>query len=204
MNLKATLNPMLKNLKKININSRKLAAVTGIGAGLIATGMAIETLNASSLKAGSLMEFRWDSSGNYKKLYYWQSSSEKRDRATYYLTIREKDRNAAILKLSITIPDYFDAKIKPKKLSLCKIQLGGMLSKTKCIERIPAVFEVAKDSSEIDIFPSQPIPAEGHFAIVMKIFNPSSAGMFQFNALAQAPGDVPMAGYLGSWNIDIQ
>jgi hypothetical protein len=27
--------------------------------------------------------------------------------------------------------------------------------------------------------------------------------MYQFNALAQAPGDVPMAGYLGSWLIDI-
>ena len=37
----------------------------------------------------------------------------------------------------------------------------------------------------------------------MKIFNPSNSGMFQFNALAQAPGDVPVAGYLGSWLIDI-
>ena len=36
----------------------------------------------------------------------------------------------------------------------------------------------------------------------MKIFNPSQ-GMYQFNALAQAPGDVPVSGYLGSWVIDI-
>ncbi|NDD44664.1 MAG: DUF2808 domain-containing protein, partial [Synechococcaceae bacterium WB9_4xB_025] len=35
------------------------------------------------------------------------------------------------------------------------------------------------------------------------IFNPNRGGMFQFNALAQAPGDVPVAGYLGSWVIDI-
>ena len=193
---------MFKTLQKIN--PRKLAAATWISSGLIATGITIENLRPFEVQAGSLVEFRWDDSGNYKKLYFWQSSSDKRDRATYFLTIREKDRNAAILKLSITIPDYFDAKINPKKLSLCKLQLGGMLSKTKCIEKIPAVFEVAKDNSEIDIFPDQPIPAEGHFALVMKIFNPSTAGMFQFNALAQAPGDVPMAGYLGSWNIDIQ
>ena len=150
------------------------------------------------------MEFRWDAPKNYKKLYYWQSSSEKRDRSTYYLVIRERDRHAAILKLSVTIPDHFDATIKSKKLSLCKLQLGGMLQKTKCIEKIPAVFEIAEDQSEIDVFPKKPISADGHFALVMKIFNPDSAGMYQFNALAQAPGDVPMAGYLGSWNIDIE
>ena len=40
--------------------------------------------------------------------------------------------------------------------------------------------------------------------LVMKIFNPDSTGMYQFNALAQAPGDIPMAGYLGSWSIDIE
>jgi len=27
--------------------------------------------------------------------------------------------------------------------------------------------------------------------------------MYQFNALIQAPGDVPVAGYVGSWLIDI-
>ena len=28
--------------------------------------------------------------------------------------------------------------------------------------------------------------------------------MYQFNALAQAPGRIDMAGYLGSWVIEIQ
>jgi hypothetical protein len=37
----------------------------------------------------------------------------------------------------------------------------------------------------------------------MTIFNPNKSGMFQFNALAQAPGDIPVAGYLGSWNFSI-
>jgi hypothetical protein len=27
--------------------------------------------------------------------------------------------------------------------------------------------------------------------------------MYQFNALAQAPGDVPVSGYLGSWLIQV-
>jgi hypothetical protein len=37
----------------------------------------------------------------------------------------------------------------------------------------------------------------------MTLFNPFTAGMFQFNALAQAPGEVPISGYLGSWLIEI-
>ena len=42
-----------------------------------------------------------------------------------------------------------------------------------------------------------------HIGVYMNIFNPFNIGMYQFNALAQAPGDVPMAGYLGSWLIQI-
>ena len=37
----------------------------------------------------------------------------------------------------------------------------------------------------------------------MNVFNPTKSGMFQFNALAQAPGDVPVSGYLGSWSVDM-
>ena len=66
-----------------------------------------------------------------------------------------------------------------------------------------AVFEIAKDQSSIDVFPNKPIPSDGNVAVVMKIFNPSKTGMYQFNALAQAPGDIPMSGYIGSWTIDI-
>jgi hypothetical protein len=37
----------------------------------------------------------------------------------------------------------------------------------------------------------------------MNLMNPFDAGMYQFNALAQAPGEVPISGYLGSWLIQI-
>ena len=158
----------------------------------------------TSLAAPSLLEFRWDNSSSYKKLYYFQSSSQKRERSTYYLVLKPSDRKSAILKLSIKIPQRFNANIRPKKLSLCKVHLGGMLTKTKCKEKIPATFEIDKNQTTIDIFPDQPIPSDGSYGVVMKIFNPSNAGMYQFNALAQAPGDIPMAGYLGSWSIDIE
>ncbi len=152
----------------------------------------------------SMFEYRWDNNRNYKRLYYWQSSKEKRNRSTYLFVLRPTDRRTAILKLKITFPDYFDAKIKENKLALCNATLGGMLAKTKCTKKLPAIFEISKDQSFIEIFPKAPIPVDGTYAIQMKIFNPNQAGMFQLNATAQSPGDLPISSYIGSWNIDIE
>jgi len=183
---------------------QKSIAAIGITSGLIGSGLLVHNFSSFTAKASpSLLEFRWENSGNYRKLYYSQSSKEKRDRSTYYLVLKPNDLKTAILKLSITVPDYFNANIPPKRLSLCKVSLGGMLSKTKCIEKVPAVFEVNESQTNIDIFPSEPIPSDASYAVVMKIFNPSQAGMFQFNALGQPPGDIPVSRYLGSWTIDI-
>ena len=178
-------------------------AFLGLSIGIAGSSLLIEGIsNREATAAPSFFEYRWDGSSKYKRLYYYQSSKEKRDRSTYYLVMKPRDRKTAILKLTIGLPEYFNANITPKKFSLCRISLGGMLTKTKCIEKIPAIFEVSQ--TKIEAFPTQPISTEGAYAVVMKIFNPDSAGMYQFNALAQAPGDVPMAGYLGSWNIDIE
>ncbi len=188
----------LKNYRPKKITSWGLAAGIICSGGVFA-GFKTEVANATP----SLIEFRWDSSKNYRKLYYYQSSSRKRVRAKYFLVLRPKDRKTAILKLTITAPEHFNATIKPRKISLCRMQLGGMLTKTKCLEKIPAVIEVSEDQKTIEVFPDKPVSIEGSVAVVMKIFNPGKRGMFQFNALVQAPGDVPMSGYVGSWNIDI-
>jgi len=176
------------------------------GAGLLGAAPLAELLSPAPVQAQatpSLLEFRWESDRDYRKLYYWQSSTVRRERAEYFFILRAKDRKSAILKLTITVPDYFNAKIKPSKLKLCKMKLGGMLSRSRCEETLPAVFEVNDKQTAIEIFPDQPIPTGDTYAVVMNIWNPSDSGMFQFNALAQAPGDVPVAGYLGSWNFDI-
>jgi hypothetical protein len=80
---------------------------------------------------------------------------------------------------------------------------GGMMSRTRCKQDIPAVVEVTGDGTAIEIFPNTPVPVGGTIGVYMQIFNPFNAGMYQFNALAQAPGDVPISGYLGSWLIQI-
>ncbi len=177
---------------------------TSIFAGVLWSTSFTEKTYFHKVQASNLLEFRWENDKGYKKLYYWQSSSDRRDRSTYYLVIRERDRKTAFLKLKITIPSYFDANINPKKLSLCRLQLGGFSSKTRCIEEIPATIELKQDKSAIEIFPNKPVSVDGNVALRMKIFNPAEAGMYQFNALSQPPGDIPMSAYIGSWNIDIE
>ena len=107
--------------------------------------------------------------------------------------------------MTIAVPDYFEAKIKPKKLSLCKVKVGGLTSRTRCIKNIPSIFEINDKQTIIEIFPKEPIPYnKDNYAVVMKIFNPRKRGMFQFRALSQNSDEIPISTYLGTWNIDIQ
>ncbi|MEI6830487.1 MAG: DUF2808 domain-containing protein [Synechococcaceae cyanobacterium ELA445] len=151
-----------------------------------------------------LLEFRWDNNRDYRKLYYFITDTGRLKRSEYYLILKPKDRKTAILKLSITIPESFDVKIDPKQVKLCVMKEGGMLSRTSCLKEIPAVVEVTKDNRAIEIFPNTPVSDDKTIGVYINLFNPFNIGMYQFNALAQAPGDVPMSGYLGSWIIEIE
>ena len=156
----------------------------------------------------SFLEFRWEDTGPYKKLYFTQSASGRREKSTYYLVLKGNNRRTGILKLTINLPKYFDSTVKVNKLNLCKVQVGSMVTKTKCKETIPAVFEVTqgkKGTKTIEVFPNNPIPSDkDSYAVVMKIFNPSGNGMYQMNAIAQSPGKLPVSTYIGSWSIDIR
>ena len=183
-----------------------LAATTGLAlagtAGLLA-GRAPLVAPALAQGTPGLLEFRWDNSKDYRKLYFFMTDTQRLKRSEYYLILRPKDRKTAILKLSVTIPKSFDATIDPKRVKLCRMSEGGMLSRTRCLEQIPATIELAENGSALEIFPDTPIPDTGTIGVYMLLFNPFNVGMYQFNALAQAPGDVPISGYLGSWLIQI-
>jgi hypothetical protein len=176
------------------------AAIQGGGGslGLPGSGGAAQAQGTSGL-----VEFRWDNNKDYNKLYFFLTNTIRLQRSDYYLILRPKDRRTAILKLTISIPDYFDAKIEAKRIQLCRMSSGGMTKRTRCEQKIPATIEVSPNGKAIEIFPDTPVPVDGTVGVLMTLFNPFNAGMYQFNALAQAPGEVPISGYLGSWLIQI-
>ncbi|MFN9645622.1 MAG: DUF2808 domain-containing protein [Cyanobacteriota bacterium] len=149
------------------------------------------------------MECRWDNTKDYRKLYFFQSDTTRLKLSDYYLILRPKDRKTAILKLTISLPKTFDSKIEPDRVKLCRMSEGGMLKRTRCDKPIPATVEVNQKAGTIEIFPETPISDKYTVGVYMRIFNPFSIGMYQFNALAQAPGDIPISSYLGSWLIQI-
>lgn len=162
-------------------------------------------IKSTPVDANTGVDFMWDADPNYIKLKYLQSSNERKERSTYYLFLRPSERKTGILKLTIKVPDYFKANIKPEKLKLCKAKIGGYSSRSKCVEDIPAIIEVSKDQTSIEIFPDNPIPDDKKtYALRMKLINPRRAGMFQFHAYAQSPGAVPISSYVGSWNMSVE
>ena len=189
--------------KKQLFKTFKKEIFIGFSAFLLGTGAFI--LAPQSSASPGFFEHQWDPEPGYKRLRYYQSSSETNERSTYFFFLRGRERQDDIEKLTIQVPSYFKAKIKTKKLSLCKAKIGGYTGRTRCLEKIPSLIEVNEKQTTIKISPEKPIPInKDNYAVVMKIFNPRKRGMFQFRALSQKDGEMPISTYLGTWNIDVQ
>ena len=189
--------------KKQSLPIIKKVFFIGFSAFLFGSGAI--NLAPKSLASPGFFEYQWYPEEGYKKLRYLQSSSERLERATYYFFLRGKERKADINKLTLRVPDYFEAKIKPEKLSLCKVNVGSYTSRTRCLENVPSEIRINENQTSIDINPEKPIPLnKDSYAVVMKIFNPRKRGMFQFQAFSQKDGEVDISTYLGTWNIDVQ
>ena len=190
-------------LKNQSLPIIKKAFFIGFSAFLFSAG-ALNVAPRSSASPG-FFEYQWYPEEGYKKLRYLQSSSERLERATYYFFLRGKERKADISKLTLRVPDYFEAKIKPEKLSLCRVNIGSYTSRTRCLENVPSEIKINEDQTSIDIAPEKAIPFnKDSYAVVMKIFNPRKRGMFQFQAFSQNVGEIDISTYLGTWNIDVQ
>jgi uncharacterized protein (UPF0212 family) len=189
--------------KKKLLSTLKKSFFIAFSAFLVGTGSSI--LAPQSSASPGFFEYQWDPEPGYKRLKYYQSSSERNERSTYYFFLRGNERKEDITKLTIAVPDYFKAKIKTKKLNFCKVKVGGYTERTRCIENIPSIFKVNDKQTIIEILPENPIPFnKDNYAVVMKIFNPRKRGMFQFRALSQNTDEIPISTYLGTWNIDVQ
>ena len=160
--------------------------------------------NIQDAKAG--LEFQWDQDSGYRRLKWFQKENKRRFRNKIYFFLRPNDRKTDFLKVSLTLPKTFTSTIKNEKINLCKVKIGGFDSRTKCLEDIPADFEINTEESGIrslDIYPYSPIPFNKEsYAIVLKVVNPKRTGLYQFHSYGQPKGK-SVSSYLGSWTIVI-
>ena len=164
--------------------------------------ISIPFFNSNEVKA--TLEFQWNQDPGYKRLRWFQKDKEKGSRNTIFFFLRPSDRKAGLLKINLLIPKTFKSTLKEEKLSLCQVKIGGFDSRTKCIENIPADFELNEDNTSLDIFPYNPITrSKKDYAIVFKVFNPKRSGLYQFHSYGQYIGENPVSSYLGSYTIVI-
>ena len=191
---------MLKETKKLALNSKILRFL------LIPTILFSTPFfnKLQDVKAG--LEFQWDQNSGLRRLKWLQKQSKKRFKNTIYFFLRPFDRNAELLKINLAIPKTFKSTLKPDKIKLCKVRIGGFENRTKCLEDIPSDIEINTDESSlrsINIYPYKPIPDnKDSYAIVLKVNNPSKSGLFQFHSYGQYKGN-SVSSYLGSWTIVI-
>ena len=155
-------------------------------------------------KAG--LEFQWNQDSNFRRLKWFQKDNRSKFRNTIYFFFRPSDRKTDLLKINLAIPKTFKSTLKNEKISFCKVRIGGFENRTKCLEDIPADFEINTDESglrSLDIYPYSPIPINKEsYAIVLKVFNPKRSGLYQFHSYGQPKGK-SFSSYLGSWTIVI-
>ena len=160
--------------------------------------------NIQDVKAG--LEFQWDQDSGYRRLKWFQKENKRRFRNKIYFFLRPSDRKSDLLKINLAIPKTFNTLLSKEKITLCKVKIGGFENRTKCLQDIPADFEINTDESSlrsINIYPYSPIPSNKEsYAIVLKVNNPKRKGLYQFHSFVQPKGK-SVSSYLGSWTIVI-
>ena len=156
--------------------------------------------------AKASLEIQWDQDSGYRRLKWFQKENKRRFRNKIYLFLRPIDRKNDLLKINLTNPKPFKAKLDKDKISLCRVKIGGFEERTRCLQEIPADIEINTEKSSIysiNIYPYSPIPSDkDSYAIVLKLFNPSRSGLYQFHSYGQPKGK-SVSSYLGSWTIVI-
>ena len=156
-----------------------------------------------------MFEFRWNQDPNYVKLDYKIDNEKANRRTDVILILSKKLRKTAILEMKIVAPEIFtewNGSIDEKsvKVGLNCRQTSFLGTRTRCTDTdyVPLT-QVTKDvPGVLRIIPEDPIPAAESVFVELRMKNPES-GMYQFNAFASAPGDVPLMAYQGSWIIEI-
>ena len=150
------------------------------------------------------LELQWNANDGYKQLKWYQRTAEKKFRNKIFFFLRPSDRKTGFLSINIKLPKNFKKSLKPKNIILCKANIGGYTSKSKCLKDIPSDIVINEDSTKLEIYPISPIPSDKDtYAVVFKINNPQKSGLYQFHSFGKSSGPIPVSSYIGSWTITI-
>jgi len=150
------------------------------------------------------LEFQWDTDSQYKRLRWHQTNSKKSAKNKIFFFYKPSDRKTGLLTFNIKVPKNFKSTLKTKNISLCRVNIGGFDSKTKCLENISSDIVLDRETKKVEIYPTNPLPYDKEsYAVVFKVTNPKKSGLYQFHTFGKSSGAIPVASYIGSWTIKI-
>tara|TARA_B100000161_G_C33514433_1_gene398003 strand:+ start:586 stop:1164 length:579 start_codon:yes stop_codon:yes gene_type:complete len=191
---------MLKNTKKLALNFKILRFF------LIPTIFLSTPFFNTFEDAKAGLEFQWNQDSGFRRLKWFQTEGKRISKNKIYFFLRPIDRKTELIKINLAIPKTFKSTLKKENINFCKVKIGGFESRTKCLEDIPADFEITTDESSLrslNIYPYSPIPSNKEsYAIVFKVINPKRSGLYQFHSFVQFKGK-SVSSYLGSWTVRI-
>lgn len=130
--------------------------------------------------------------------YTLRNNQPRSDRAAYYLRVPGDRIERAASRLRISYPEAFTNRSGAFDVDQITVRRG----RGSGGREIP-VDEVVwtPESSQLDIYLTEDIPADTSFVIAMEgIRNPNRFGMHRFNLQAESRGDV-LPRYLGTWEL---
>jgi hypothetical protein len=154
--------------------------LTGLPVATLAQGLPGLTI-FSGVRRDDLLSFRMDDFGRLGAF----------DR--YRLRIPAKKITTAVELFSIAYPDTYNGTFETDGVYL-KIN-----SKRVPLDQV----NWDKENRVLEIYPTQPVPANSRVEIVVPVRNPTRIGTHYFNASIRSPGDLPILNYVGTWILTI-
>ena len=177
--------------------SRVLSALFLSGAAITATLSAMPTLPGLAQTNQGVTIFGGVDS-EYRLPYTLRNNQPRSRRAEYYLRVPGDRVASAAAHLRISYPATFTERRGTFDTDQIKVRQG----RGRGSSEIPIQEVVwSPESSQIDIYLAEDIPADTSFVIAMTgIRNPDRFGMQRFNLQAESRGDV-LPRYLGTWEL---
>ena len=112
-------------------------------------------------------------------------------------------QKVAISGITISYQDYYTGKFDAKSIEL-RVGVESKFFGGSRGKALPTKIDVDQENRLIQLTPEEVIPAGTSVEVILSnVKNPSSGGMYYFNARISSPGDVPLMRYIGTWILSI-
>ena len=150
-----------------------------------------------------IFQFRPDQSTPFKRLYFSGTSNVRLDRSKYYFVVKKEELPDNIKGFKLFIPRQFYKRFKQGSVSLCTMDLGGYMKKSKCRDQLGYQSSFDDTEKTMNVVLDTRLQDKSDIGFLARLNNPMNSGMYQFNLMASKDIDSVNKSYVGSWMITV-